>query len=66
MPDSLIRIQCMRCRTDIIFITDNGKIIEEDGFIFIEDAGEITIHCEKCNIAVTFKDTQKDTKKGGD
>ncbi len=58
MSDSLIRIQCMKCRTDIIFITDNGRVKEEEGFIYREFANaqktELRIHCEKCDTAVTF------------
>lgn len=50
--DSLIRIQCMRCRTDIIFITDDGEIKEEEGSIWVGDFREINIYCNKCTDGV--------------
>jgi len=54
MPDSLIRIQCMKCRTDIIFITHDGKLEQEAGSIWVGDFGEIGIYCDKCEDGVEF------------
>ncbi len=50
--DSLIRIQCMKCRADIIFITDSGKVKEEEGSIWAGEYGEINIYCNKCTDGV--------------
>lgn len=53
--DSLIRIQCMKCRTDIIFITDKGKVEEEEGWIASGAWDSISIRCDKCDYTLVFQ-----------
>jgi len=44
-----IRIQCIECRTDIIYITEDNDLEEEAGSIWVGDFGEIHIYCDKCD-----------------
>ena len=55
MADNLIRIQCMRCRTDIVFVNDNGKIEEEAGWISSGAWDSISVRCDKCNYTFVFQ-----------
>lgn len=52
MADKLIRIQCIKCRTDIIYITHDGVIEEEAGSIFVGEYGSINIYCNTCKDGV--------------
>ena len=55
MINALISIHCIKCKTDIIFISDGGELEEEGGWISSNIDSTITIKCFKCDSEVEFR-----------